>query len=389
MSTPRRPSPASRRPSRLPARAAAGDPAEIEALLAQIEAELSRSSKKVLRRLVSQLSDADLDGSDLDGSGFDEAGEWDADLDDGLADFDEEDLYEDELARRRRPWDGGFYAPKAPIKVEGGLAAKSKRGAIGETWWSRRFLDAVEPYLVGGRSGRGRSYARRGQVVELAVAPGLISAKVQGTRRVPYRVRIAMPAASAEQWERVLASLASQAGYSASMLAGELPHEVEEVFSGAGVALFPGPRSRLTSDCTCPDWANPCKHVAAVCYLVAEQFDRDPFALLAWRGRGREEVLERLRELRGGETSVPSEAPEGPARTAPPLDDCLLGFWKAGPELASVQVRPAASEAAGAVLRQLARGLVEVRGRDLGEVLAPAYKEMSLAAGKRALGAGA
>ena len=390
----RRPSRAPRRPTRRPGRAAAGDAAEIEALLSQIEAELSGSSKKALRRLVSHLSDADLDDAELDDAELDDAeldevGEWDADLDDGLDDFDEEDPYEDELAGGGRSWDGGFYAPKAPIKVEGGLAAKSKRGTIGETWWSRRFLDAVEPYLVGGRSGRGRNYARRGQVVELAVAPGLISAKVQGTRRVPYRVRIAMPAATPEQWERVVASLASQAGYSASMLAGELPHEVEEVFSGAGVALFPGPGSRLTSDCTCPDWANPCKHVAAVCYLVAEQFDRDPFALLAWRGRGRDEVLERLRELRGGGAPLPTEALEAPARTAPPLEDCLLGFWKAGPELASVQVRPAASEAAGAVLRQLPRGLVEVRGRDLGEVLAPAYKEMSLAAGKRALGTGA
>jgi uncharacterized Zn finger protein len=162
---------------------------------------------------------------------------------------------------------------------------------------------------------------------------------------------------------------------------------VEDVFAGAGVPLLPGARSSLTSDCTCPDWANPCKHVAAVCYLVAEQFDRDPFALLAWRGRSRAEVLSRLRTLRGAED--PGHAgrhqPRDPL-AVPMLEECLNGFWSAGPELASVQVRPVAAETPGAVLRQLSRGLVEVRGRDVGELLAPAYEQMAREAPRRALG---
>lgn len=348
--------------------------AEIERLLSQVEAELSGRSGNELRELMSELT-ADALDEEAEGPAR------------GYGLEDEEDADESEEPGHYS-WRGrDLYASKAPIKVEGGIEARSKRGTIGETWWSRRFLGAVEPYLVGGRSGRGRSYARRGQVVELSVAPGLVSARVQGTQRVPYNVRIAMPAASDEQWERALVSLASQAGYSASMLAGELPHEVEEVFAGAGVPLLPGPGSRLTSDCSCPDWANPCKHVAAVCYLVAEQFDRDPFALLAWRGRGRDEVLSRLRELRGGGVAAAPGRPPAlpPAPAAPPLDECLLDFWKAGAEIGTVQVRPAVSETAGAVLRQLPRGLVDVRGRDLGEVLAPAYEEMAAAAGKRAL----
>jgi uncharacterized Zn finger protein len=355
--------------------------AEVERLLGQVEAELSRSSKEALRKVVSELTAA-VPEEDEDWSGESTFAQPDG-VGNRLGDDEDE-----EGPGGPYPWRGsGFYTPKAPIKVEGGLAARSKRGAIGETWWSKRFLDAVEPYLVGGRSGRGRSYARRGQVVELSVAPGLVSALVQGTRRAPYRVRIAMPAASPEQWDRVLVSLATQAGYSASMLAGELPHEAEEVFAAEGVALLPGPGSRLTSDCTCPDWANPCKHVAAVCYLVAEQFDRDPFALLAWRGRSRDEVLARLRELRGAEVEAATEPVAAPALAVRPLEECVLGFWKAGPELASVQVRPAASEAVGAVLRQVPHGLVEVRGRDLSEVLAPAYQELATAAERRALGA--
>ena len=193
MSTPRRPARGPGRPSRRPAGAAAGGPAEIEALLAQVEAELSGASKKALRRLVSKLADP----------AEDDALEWEDGAEDLYADgaLDEGDGFDDDVGGAGYLWDGGdLYVPKAPIKVEGGLAARSKRGVIGETWWSRRFLDAVEPYLVGGRSGRGRNYARRGQVVELAIAPGLISAKVQGTRRVPYRVRIAMPVATADQW---------------------------------------------------------------------------------------------------------------------------------------------------------------------------------------------
>ena len=370
--------------------------AEVERLLREVEVELSRSSKAALRELASQLAEADGDG-DGDDLDLDLSREVSgSDLDEDIGDRDDEEVLGGRSYSRQpnswQPysWRGSdLYAETAPIKVVGGLEARSKRGAIGETWWSRRFLGAMEPYLVGGRGGRGRSYARRGQVVELSVAPGVVSARVQGTQREPYEVKIAMPAATPDQWERVLVSLASQAGYSASMLAGELPHEVEQVFAGAGVPLLPIPGSKLTSDCTCPDWANPCKHVAAVCYLVAEQFDRDPFALLAWRGQGRGEVLSRLRELRGAEVVAlgePAVAAPGPA--APPLAECVPGFWEAGPDLASVQVRPAASEAAGAVLRQLPHGLIDVRGRDLGEVLGPAYKEMAARAATRALGKG-
>ena len=89
--------------------------------------------------------------------------------------------------------------PAGPLPVEGGLVATSQRGPIGESWWSQRFLAAVDTALVGGRSSRGRTYARRGQVIDLWVEPGLISARVQGTRRTPYSVRIAMP------WQRTIA----------------------------------------------------------------------------------------------------------------------------------------------------------------------------------------
>jgi len=352
----------------------------IDALVSQIEAELSKGSRASFRHLLDQLTRGDLDdGSDLD--------EQDGARGEGYEDENDEEVDEEQVGRTPYGWGGPRkYSLSPPIRVEGGLSAKSKRGAIGESWWSKRFLTAVESALVGGRSTRGRSYARRGQVIELHIGAGTISAKVQGTRRTPYKVRIAMPVATDSQWDTILVSLASKALYAASMLAGELPHEIEEVFAAAGAPLMPSRLAHFSTNCTCPDWANPCKHVAAVCYIVAEQFDRDPFGLLAWRGRDREAVLGRLRELRGsGGAAVEEAQPETSHGTISALQDCLRDFWKAGPELASVHVRPVAADTAGAVLRQLPRGLLEVRGRDLSDVLAPAYQEMATTAERRAL----
>ncbi|HXW82107.1 MAG TPA: SWIM zinc finger family protein [Acidimicrobiales bacterium] len=356
---------------------------DLSELVSRIEAELSGGSRDTLRRLLAQLAPAqgEDDGEYGDaefgedgpeggrggrgGRGGGPYGPWDDD------DEEEPDPYW---------WRQRAATPNTPVPVEGGLLARSQRGPIGETWWSQRFLAAVETAMVGGRSTRGRAYARKGQVVELRVEPAVISAVVQGTRPAPYNVSIAMPTADRGQWERILASLASQAMYSATMLAGELPHEIEEVFSAVGVPLFPSPSSRFSTSCTCPDWANPCKHVAAVCYLVAEQFDRDPFALLAWRGRERDEILRRLRELRGAKVASPPH-PSAPARApSPPLSECLSGFWRAGPELASVQIRLSVVEAAGAVLCQLPES------EEIRELLGPVYKEMAAAAQKRALG---
>jgi uncharacterized Zn finger protein len=340
-----------------------------------------------LRRLVAQAivddveDDVEDDGEEQDEDDFtdyvgDEADEGD-DPDD--------DYGEDGDWWPRRSWER--FSPAKPIRVEGGLSTRSRRGVIGETWWSQRFLAAVESVMAGGRSTRGRTYARQGQVVEMTVGSGLIEARVQGTRRTPYKVQIAMQAADDSEWDRVVVALAGQAGYAARLLAGELPHEVEDVFAAEGVALFPSRTSRLSTDCTCPDWANPCKHVAAVCYLAAEGFDSDPFLLLAWRGWDREAVLDRLRQLRGGGGAAPEPLP-GPSDAFPPLTDCLLGFWKGGPELAAVRIRPEASEMPGAVLRHLPRGLLELRGRDVTELLEPAYADLAAAAERRAFGAG-
>ncbi|MEU1753910.1 SWIM zinc finger family protein [Micromonospora matsumotoense] len=197
------------------------------------------------------------------------------------------------------PGPAGPFADFGPARrVDGGLRARSTRGAIGVSWWSRRFLEVLESFALGTRLTRGRAYARRGQVLRLDVSPGRVEASVQGSRPLPYPVVIALPPFPAALWDRVERELAGQAFFSARLLAGDLPAELEELFAAAGAPLFPGSVGELTQRCGCPDFAVPCKHLAATFYLLAEAFDADPFQLLHWRGRSRDDLLGRLRALR-------------------------------------------------------------------------------------------
>jgi uncharacterized Zn finger protein len=293
---------------------------------------------------------------------------------------------------------GWYPPPSRPRPVKGGLKARSRRGAIGEAWWSRRFIDLLESFRLGGRLDRGRRYARAGQVLDLQVAAGLVSARVQGSRVRPYRVRLETPVLAPADWERVEQAMAGRAAFAARLLAGEMPHDIEETFAAAGVSLFPASPRNLASSCSCPDWSNPCKHVAAVYYLLAEAFDDDPFLILAWRGRTRSELLGRLRTLRGSDTS-PAEAPGtseagGPGPDdrgglvspveAPPLAESLDRFWSAG-DLDALRIRPRAAEVPDALLRQLDPPALDVAGRDLAELLTPAYRILTIAAERRAL----
>src|ERR1035437_8319216 len=177
-------------------------------------------------------------------------------------------------------WDG--WPPARPRRGEGGIKARSKRGAIGEQWWSRRFISVLESYGMSGRLARGRSYARAGQVLDFELSQGKVRARVQGSRVRHYPGRIRVLQLTTAQWRRVQERLASQALFRAKLLAGGMPHEIEEVFDACGTPVVPRIAGDLDMRCSCPDWGVPCKHLAAVCYVLAEEFDRDPFGLLAW-----------------------------------------------------------------------------------------------------------
>lgn len=281
------------------------------------------------------------------------------------------------------------YERSQPLPADG-IQARSRRGAIGEKWWSRRFIEQLESFGVGSRLKRGRNYARAGQVVELEVEPGVVLAKVQGSRYSPYRVRIRGKVLSESQWRRAEKAMAAQALPLASLLAGEMPRDIEELFASCKLTLFPRSKRELTSNCTCPDGENPCKHIAATYYILAERFDEDPFLIFAWRGREQDELLERLRARRGagsrsGGTGTRPEQARRPPEAGAPLSSQLDSFWSSGPELDALHISPLAGEAPDALLRQLGPAPVDAAGRNLTELLTPAYVTLAQAAERKAL----
>jgi uncharacterized Zn finger protein len=283
-----------------------------------------------------------------------------------------------------RDWEQ--FGPRRAAKD--GIKARSTRGEIGETWWSQRFIAALKEVADAGRLTRGRSYARSGQVMELRVKPGAVTAKVQGSRPRPYEVLIRLTPFTDVEWGRAEAALADQALFLAALLAGEMPRDVEQAFAAAGLSLFPSRRTELRSECSCPDPVNPCKHVAATYYILAEAFDTDPFLVLTWRGRARDDLLARLRELRAAQP-VEEEAPVDAEPDAAPVPvdaeaPAPADFWRAGAELASLTFSPRAPAVPDAVLRQLGPLPPEAGGPEADRALAEAYAVFTRAAELRA-----
>jgi uncharacterized Zn finger protein len=254
------------------------------------------------------------------------------------------------------------------IAVEGGVAAKSRRGAIGESWWSGRFLAVLEKLGVGGRLTRGKTYARAGQVVDLTIEPGEIVATVQGSRAEPYRARLGLTPFADEAWEAVEEAFARDSWYAASLLGGTVPDDLEDVFASVGLSLFPSGAREMPMDCSCPDWSVPCKHLAAVAYLVAERFDDDPFLILRWRGRDRATLLAGIRSRR-----------DDVAPAVTPLADVVDRYFVLGGPLPEIVTTTAGAGASEALLDEMpALGLL-VAGPDgaridAREALRPLYR---------------
>ncbi len=223
-----------------------------------------------------------------------------------------------------------YYPPSRPREAKGGIKAQTKRGAFGESWWAKRWIQVLESFNIGARLGRGRSYARSGQVLSIDIEKGLVLAKVQGSRPTPYSIKIHMKVLPNPDWENVASALSRQPLFAAQLAAGEMPPEIEKVFEDLGLSLFPSKYADLKTDCSCPDWSNPCKHIAAVFYLLGEEFDRDPFLLFTLRGMTREELLHRVTSSPAAARPSAGEIPE-PAIPPEPLAADPALFW-GGPE---------------------------------------------------------
>jgi uncharacterized Zn finger protein len=266
--------------------------------------------------------------------------------------------------------DGRYFETARPIEVDGGIAVRAKRGKIGEQWWSRRFVDVLEQVCDGGRLARGRAYARKGQVMDFALAPGRVTARVQGSRPRPYAVTIDITAFDDAQWTELTEALGSRALYRAALLAGEMPHEIVDLFAEHRLPLFP---DDLDIRCSCPDWSVPCKHGSAVLYVLAEAFDDDPFLVLAWRGRARDALLDALRG-----TPEPLPAVDPLAVDEEPLDDRLTDFYSPGISLSRLRERPSrVTTPPELLLRALDAPPVKVRHIPLVDLLRPAYRDLA------------
>lgn len=245
-----------------------------------------------------------------------------------------------------------------PRRAPGGLRLRAARGPVGGTWWGRRWTEALEAFGWHTRLERGRSYARRGQVVSVRVLAGQVRAAVRGSRSRPYEVSAAVRTLTAKDWGRVADAVARRALHAAQLLAGEMPLGIEAAFPRAR-PLFPAVRKDIVTACTCPDVENPCKHIAAVHYILAQEFDRDPFLLFKLRGVSREGFLALLRARRTGARRTASGRRLRPPRRerGADLSGRLGDFYSAAKELPTgwgpSAARLAAAPAPGARVMEL------------------------------------
>jgi Uncharacterized conserved protein len=170
---------------------------------------------------------------------------------------------------------------------------------MSQEWWSQQWLDLLDKYKFKKRLERARNYAREGNVLNIEFKDQKVLAQVQGTQIEPYTVSLWLDIFSNEEWNYIITTLSQRAIFSAKLLAGEMPQDIEDVFAANGLRLFPFSLDNVHSECSCPDQANPCKHIAAVYYMLGDRFSEDPFVLFQLRGKNAEQIINALRQLRG------------------------------------------------------------------------------------------
>jgi uncharacterized Zn finger protein len=269
---------------------------------------------------------------------------------------------------RSRRWDDPWqkYPASVPLPADGGIATTKQRGSMAASWWSQRLVELLASYGLGARMQRGRRYARKGQLVSFDVQLGVVVAQVQGSRRTPYVVTVAAQPLNDAQWDAVEHSMRSRAAFAARLLAGDVPPELEAVFAAVGVDLLPARWRDVRATCSCPDWESPCKHVAAVLYVFADRLDSDPWLLLTWRGRTREQLLGHLR-------AAAPDAAAAIARWWPLVPGAGLA-QRGGERDPELPAAPPTDPVA--VLRRCEPLAVDVRGEPVADLLIPAYRAL-------------
>ncbi|BAY62559.1 zinc finger SWIM domain-containing protein [Calothrix brevissima NIES-22] len=230
-------------------------------------------------------------------------------------------------------------------------------------WWSQRWLDLLDSYRFKKRLERARNYSRQGNVLSIEFKGAKVLARVQGSEPEPYKVSLSLDPFSDEEWGYVIETMSKKAIFAAKLLAGEMPQNIEEVFTANGLSLFPFTLSDVRSKCSCPDKANPCKHVGAVYYQLGDRFSEDPFVLFKLRGRTKEQIISDLRQLRSTkiDLSTTQECDIQQPITTNQNTIKLDSFWQYSEPLDSslVVIAPSASETVLDVLGAIPLGKEE------------------------------
>jgi uncharacterized Zn finger protein len=187
-----------------------------------------------------------------------------------------------------------------------------------KTWWGKRFIEALEEFSDSARLSRGRSYARNGKIKEYVITNNQITAFVRGSvnpyfgvyKEPLYNINIEIKAISSADWSKVISYLGSKASLISKLLMNEVPDNIEEAFAQLNLHLLPHNRQDFKTNCSCPDWENPCKHIAGVYYLVASELDRDPFLVFELRGISRLKLQEELAKSPLGKVLSKAIAPQ-------------------------------------------------------------------------------
>jgi uncharacterized Zn finger protein len=267
-------------------------------------------------------------------------------------------------------------------------------------WWAQRWVDVLESFGWRRRLERARNYARQGNVLQLEFRGAKVSALVQGTAPEPYKVSLSLDPFDDEQWQYVIESMAERAIFSAKLLSGEMPQTIEEVFTANGLSLFPYTKFDIHSKCSCPDPANPCKHIGAVYYLLGDRFSEDPFVLFQLRGRAKEQIIAALRQIRSASTDAGANEPLDVSPAAIDQSLNVQMFWQYNEQLEPslvVVTPPPSSETVLDVLRAIpmkaegsaSQGINQVASQSVLDYLRAIYAQVSQQAVLTAMTVGA
>ena len=223
----------------------------------------------------------------------------------------------------------------------------SSSNEIDRYWWLERWYVVMESVGMKDHLELNESNIHLERVLSLDVNASSVTSEVQGSRYEPYEVKIVIQPFSEDEWKEAVKALASQALFSAKLLSGQVPENIESAFAGVGLSLFPNSSDELTMYCSCADEGLPCSHILATNFALAEKLEEDPFLLFRWRGLSREKILRQLRHLRAAEAAG-RDVDDSEHQS---LEELIPNYWKLGDSFSTVTISVRPPEVASSLLR--------------------------------------